>query len=230
MQIPSIGPAFIWVSTETRNRSRLLVSVGILLALSIPAFAQDDVEVETATQNTQTPSGKTVAGRTVDQYAEQLSSENRVVRLRAIKSLGAFGEAAGDVLVSALENDDRAVVYTAAVHLGRIGNQPLKSAVEPLTALAENKDSLSLRMAASFALCRAGQIDKRLSVLADALSYPDRGTACSAAELIGMLGKDAAAAIEPLEKVFANNDPAKRNGDYHVGGAANNALRKIRGE
>jgi hypothetical protein len=33
-----------------------------------------------------------------------------------------------------------------------------------------------------------------------------------------------------LEKAFASNDPAKRNGDYHIGGAANNALRKIRGE
>ena len=39
-----------------------------------------------------------VAGRSVAQYAEQLESEDRVVRLRAARSLAPFGAAAGDVL------------------------------------------------------------------------------------------------------------------------------------
>lgn len=172
----------------------------------------------------------TIAGRTVGQYAQMLDSDNRVVRLRAVKSLGAFGESAGETLTAALVHDDRAVAYTAAVHLGRIGGKPLQSAVEPLIRMVENKESLALRMASAFALCRAGQMDQRLKVLTDTLTYPDRGTVCSAAELIGMLGTDAAAAIEPLETTAAKNDPAKRNGDYHMGGAALNALRKIRGE
>lgn len=199
-----------------------------------PSAAQESTaqvtSTEVATSNATAAPSKTVAGKTVQQYADLLDETSRVVRLRAIKSLGAFGESAGPVLKSALGHSDRAVAYTAAVHLGRIGGEPLAAAIDPLTQLAENEDSLSLRLAGSFALCRAGQIDERLSVLTDALTYPERGMACSAAELIGMLGSDAKAAIETLEEVAANNDAIKRNGDYHVGGAAKNALRKIRGE
>jgi hypothetical protein len=229
MSITPIRTAFVTVSTRKPIQSGRVVFVACVLALVTPAVAQESA-VETVTEKRITPTEETIAGRTVDQYAEQLASENRVVRLRAVKSLGAFGEAAGPALKSALTHDDRAVAYTAAVHLGRIRGEPLKLSVEELTQLAENKESLALRLAGAFALCRAGQIEKRLSVLIDALSYPDRGTACSAAELIGMLGNEAEAAIEPLEKVFAKNDPAKRNGDYHIGGAAKNAIRKIRGE
>ncbi|QDT13880.1 HEAT repeat domain-containing protein [Planctomycetes bacterium K23_9] len=212
--------------------SAFLVAAGMLICPLAVTVAQEAVDASASNVSTDSAAGddQKVAGRTIDQYQELLGDENRVVRLRAVKSLGAFGKDAGQVLLSALAHDDRAVAYIAAVQLGRIGGDPLQAAVEPLTKLAENKDSLALRMAGSYALCCAGQMDQRLPILIDALSYPDRGTACSAAELIGMLGADAESAIEPLKKVHAANDPAKRNGDYHVGGAAMNALRKVRGE
>lgn len=213
---------------------RCFLTLLVVTAWWIPTqsrcFAQQTATEPEAVATDDREAIDTVAGRTIEQYAELLGSDNRVVRLRAVKSLGAFGQQAGEVLKTALGHQDRAVAYTAAVHLGRIGGEPLKSAIEPLTELAENKDSLSLRMAGAFALCRAGQLDQRLSVLTGAITYPDRGTACSAAELIGMIGPDAKAAIGVLEKTQADNDPEKRNGDYHVGGAASNALRKIRGE
>ena len=184
-----------------------------------------------STVRSQSPAeAKTVAGKTVEQYAKLVESENRTVRLRAAKSLGAFGQVAGKALTQALGHTDRAVQYTAAVHLGRIGGDALRDAKAKLAELAESKQSLALRMAGAFALCKAGETEKRLAVLTGALTYPDRGTACSAAELIGMLGPDAKAAIAPLEAVYVEHKPGKKGGDYHIGGAANNALRKIRGE
>ncbi len=172
----------------------------------------------------------TVAGRTVDDYAAQLNSPDRVVRLRAVKSLGAFGEAAGDPLVKALESDDKAVQTTAAVTLGRMGGKPLQTAKPQLASISKDETSLALRVAASFALCRAGDIDKHLPTMIDALSYPERGMVCSTAELIGMLGPSAKAAIEPLQQAYQKNRPGAKGGDYHIGGAAMNALRKIKGE
>ena len=171
---------------------------------------------------------KTIAGRTVDQYSEQLTNANRTIRLRAVKSLGAFGEAAGPALQSALAHDDPAVVYTAAVHLGRIGGEPLKGCVAKLQTIVNNQDSLALRMASAFALCRAGNVDENLSVIIQALEHPNRGMVCSAAELLGMLGRDGAAAVDALEAVYKKHKPGVKGGDYHKGGAANNALRKIR--
>lgn len=171
-----------------------------------------------------------VAGKTIEQYASDLASPDRVVRLRAVKSLGAFGPSAGDALQQALDNDDKAVQYTAAVQLGRIEGKPLQAAKERLEEIATDKESLALRVAASFALCRAGQIDQHLPVMIKALKYPERGMVCSTAELLGMLGSDAQAAIKPLEAAYEKNRPGAKGGDYHIGGATMNALRKIKGE
>ena len=169
-----------------------------------------------------------VAGRTVDDYAAQINDDDRVVRLRAIKSLGAFGAAAGEVFSESLGHDDAAVRYIAAVHLGGIGGEPLENSKTRLSELAADETSLAVRLAASYALCRAGLLDQHLPLLIKTLDYPERGTACSAAELIASIGPSAAAAIQPLEAVYEKNRPGVKGGDYHIGGAAMNALRKIR--
>jgi hypothetical protein len=170
----------------------------------------------------------TVAGRTVDQYAAELNAQDRVVVLRAAKSLGAFGAVAGETLRESLDHQDAAVRYIAAEHLGRIGGKPLETSIERLCELAADESSLAVRLAASFALCRNGLTDDHLPLLIETLDYPERGMACSAAALIGMIGPQAAAAIGPLETVYEKNRPGAKGGDYHVGGAAMNALRKVR--
>lgn len=170
----------------------------------------------------------TVSGRTIDEYAALLDDTDRVVRLRAIKSLGAFGVDAGDAIRKGLEHDDAAMRYTAAVHLGRIGGKPLELAAARLAKLAADKKSHAVRMAASYALCETGNTAEHLPLLIESLSYPERGMACCAAELLGRLGPDAEAAIEPLEAAYAKHAPGTQGGDYHIGGAAKNALRKIR--
>jgi len=170
-----------------------------------------------------------IAGRELPHYQSQLDSDNRVVRLAAAKTLGAFGEAAGPALATALKHEDPGVRYTAAVHLGRIGGDPLKKATAPLLKMRNDASSLAGQQAAAFALCRSGSIDGHLSLLIERLSYPERAMACSAAELLGMIGPPAAPALETLEKVKQDN-PATGKGDYHLGAAAGHAIEKIQSE
>jgi len=172
----------------------------------------------------------TVAGRSLDQYARQLSDADRVVRLRAVRSLGVFGEGAGSALQGGLNHEDAAIRYVAAVQLGRIGGSPLLQAKRRLQKLAGDQSSLAVRLAASFALCRLGEVDQHLPLLTESLNHPARGTACSAAELIGRIGPPAAPAVAALVATVEANRPGQRRGDYHLGGAAMNALRSIRGE
>ena len=201
--------------------SRTYFACSYLLLLGVTSVsAADNPQTDTATV--------AIAGQTIDGYAAKLNDANRVVRLRAARSLGAFGAAAGDAVRESLAHDDAAVRYIAAENLGRIGGKPLEQAKARLTELANDETSLAVRLAASFALCRAGSIEQHLPLLIETLRYPERGTACSAAELIGNIGPAAAAAIEPLEEVHEKNRPGAKGGDYHVGGAAMNALRKLR--
>lgn len=197
-----------------RSFSNLILfsALGFLFAGTTFAFAQNE---------------NTVAGRTVDQYVKQLNDPDRVVRLRAIRSLGALGEPAGDALTNGLNHQDAAVRYIAAVCLGRIAGPPLRKAKERLQVLADDETSLAVRIAASFALCRDGDVPEHLPLLVQTLKHPVRGVACSAAELIGQIGPDAAPAIEALEAAYKNNQPGTGKGDYHVGGASHNALRKV---
>ena len=170
-----------------------------------------------------------VAGYTLADYAEQIQSEDRVIRLRAARSLAPFGDAAGELLLESLDHQDAAVRFIAAENLGRLGGDPLEEAVGRLCELAEDESSHAVRLAASFALCRHGLDDMHLPFLIETLDYPERGMACTAAFLIGEIGPDAKAAQRALEKAFEANRPGARGGDYHLGGAAQNALRKIRG-
>lgn len=141
----------------------------------------------------------TVAGRELAAWVADLGSEHRVVRLRAVRSLAPFGAAAGEALRSALKADDPAVRYIAAVDLGRLAGDPLRLALEKLTVLRADPQHPAVQMAAAFALCRSGNGEGNLSLLVERLEYPERAMACSAAELLEMLGPlpaDAAAALE----------------------------------
>jgi hypothetical protein len=180
------------------------------------------------------PDGTTrVAGRTLEQYAADLDHSDRTVRLRGAWSLGVFGrdaeqrERVGEILRRSLDHCDAAIRYLASRHLGELGDESLQAARKPLERLARDDSSHAVRMAASFALCRLGRIDEHLPLLIESLSYPERGMVCSAAELIGAIGPSAKPALKTLQSVHKANRPGKKGGDYHIGGATINALRKI---
>ena len=190
-----------------------LLPILLLVATSVVALAADPPEL--------------VAGKSLEQTSSDLDSQDRVVRLRAIRTLGVFGDPAGKALQTALDHEDPAVRYLAAEQLGMLGGESLQTAEPKLQKLAEDTASLSVQMAASFALCRSGKIDQHLPLLIQSLTYPERGTACSAAALIGNIGPQAKNAIAPLEAVHQKHRAGVKGGDYHRGGAAMNALRKI---
>jgi len=169
----------------------------------------------------------TVAGRTVESCKAELKDSNRVVRCAAARTLGAFGEAAGPALTEALTHDDPAVRYLAASHLGRIGGKPLDNAKKNLRKLFQDDSSAAVRLSAAYALCAAGDSDDPLRLLITRLESPERAMCCSAAEMLGQLGATAAPALSALEKARDENLPGGK-GDYHLGGAATEAMRKIR--
>ncbi len=197
-----------------------------LLVAAIFCLGSADARVGAAAS----PAPETIAGKSIGQYAEQLADPDRVVRLRAARSLGAFGEKAGDALRRGLDHDDAAVRYVVAVHLGRIGGQPLELAQQNLDALAKDNSSLAVQIASSYALCCSGEVEQHLPLLIESLNNPIRGIACSAAELIGQIGPAASQAIDALNGIYKQNEPGTGKGDSHLGGAAQNALRKIQNE
>jgi hypothetical protein len=217
----------------------LSLSLCVSVAVSIPATTGSLRAAETL------PGPERIAGMTLADCVEQLGSEVRPERLRAIRTLGLFDQAAAEPLAEALSHSDPAVRFLAATQLGRIGGKALQSNVAELAKRVGDPDdqrierqqnpdsgdpSPSVRVAAAYALCEAGQTDVYLTVILDALDHPDRGMCCYAADLIGRLGGDARAALPKLQQVHAANKPGVRGGDYHRGGAAMNAIRKIRGE
>ncbi|TWT92418.1 HEAT repeat domain-containing protein [Stieleria varia] len=195
---------------------------------ALPATILSQADSKGAASETPQADRPTIAGQSMGQYAEQLDDESRVVRLRAIKSLGAFGSPAAEHIVAALTHKDAGVRYIAAVHLGHIGGESLKSAVETLQQQSEGESSYAVKMAIAFALCNADvDTQSHLQTLSAALDHPDRGTSCSAAELLGDLGSKAEPVLAKLRDVHAKNKPGVKGGDYHRGGAAMNAIRKI---
>ena len=204
-----LAMTLIQKTTTTKTKTLLLFLIGTLLGSQVQG------------------NEPLIAGRTLDQWAEMTTDANRVVRLRAVKTLGAFGAPAKDALSDALSSPDAAVRYTAAVHLGRVAAKELnETALTTLQRLAADETQPAVQMAAAFALFKNNSNPQHMSLLINRLDYPERGMSCSAAEMLGMLGEDATAAVPALEKTF-NKHGKNSEGDYHRGKAAQNALRKI---
>ena len=166
----------------------------------------------------------TVAGRTADQWAADLTSDARPARGRAALSLRAFGPAGAPLLADALTNDDEAVRFWAAEGLGMTPDAPaVKDARGDLLLMAVDGGTAE-RLAAAFALGAMGEPDAALPVLLDGLDHPSRGVAVTAADFLARLGKTAAPAGETLKKA------ALTHADYHVRYRSAQALAAATGE
>jgi hypothetical protein len=181
-----------------------------------------------------------VAGRTLAKWSADLADPRDIVRLRAVKTLGAFGEEARAPLTAALADANAGVRYWAASHLGELGTRSALGAGgaasdtlrKKLLELEEKDPEPAVRMAAAFALASAEdgeELGRRVEKLTAHLADPERSMALSAAEFLGRLGPKAKGAVPALERAFEAHAPASRGSgvDYHVRGAVQNALRKI---
>ncbi len=163
-----------------------------------------------------------VAGRTLGEWTGQLESRKRSRRLLAVLTLPSFGAAAVEPLARSLGHSDEAIRYWAASGLGDLAHKSsrTKTVLATLENLAKHK-SIGLRASAAYALCRLGKAGSGLPVLIKALEHPQRGVACSAADFLARIGPPAVAAVEALQAAMMHKD-------YHVKGAAREALRRIR--
>lgn len=171
---------------------------------------------------TQAKDPKRVAGRNLAAWSKDLNSKNQTQRLRAARTLAIFGASAVPQLTKGLVHDDPSVRYWAASHLGDLGAKG-----RPATAaLKKNRadDSFAVQMATAYALAKVDQPGGNLNVLIDGLNSVERGTASSAAEFLGRVGTAAKPALAELERVYAKHK------DYHVRGAAKNALRFVKND
>lgn len=193
----------------------LLVSIGTIQGkpFQIACMAQESVRF---------------AGKTAAEHTALLDSPQREIRLRAARSLARFGSEAALELRETLSHADPAMRYIAAEALGDIGGNSLQQSIDQLSDLQQNDHMHSVRLAASYALCRAGKLDRPLQFMIKTLDYPERGMACASAFLIGQIGPPAIDAKAALEKTLDANRPGTKGGDYHLGGEAINALRKLK--
>ncbi|WP_206036314.1 HEAT repeat domain-containing protein [Crateriforma spongiae] len=205
-----------------RRQSPLLFVLS-LLCLACPWVSADDA-------NSAKPDDRltvdVVAGRTADDWVGELDSTDRTDRLRALRSLAPMGVSVAPQVGRCLEHDDAAMRYLACSILGDLGPEAVKPFSNTLKRMVKTDPMKSTQMAAAYALCRGGEMEQYLATLTDRLEYPERGMACCAAELIGRLGPDAKDAVPALQKAYRTHKPGG-GGDYHIGGAAKNALRKL---
>jgi N-sulfoglucosamine sulfohydrolase len=165
---------------------------------------------------------KQVAGRAPSSWAKDLESKNQTRRLRAARTMAIFGEAAIPQLTTMLAHQDPSIRYWAASHLGDLD----KAGATANAQLRKNRgdELFSVRMATAYALSRTDSPKGNLEILIAGLHTPERGTAASAADFLGRIGTAASKAIPELEKTYAKHK------DYHVRGAAKNALRFVKND
>lgn len=171
---------------------------------------------------------QSIAGRTLSQWTADLAHPNEFVRLRAAKTLRAFGRPAVPSLSRALSDRHAGVRYWAASHLGDFATAS-RETVSRLKSLKSGEHP-AVAMAAAYALCRVDSTDSHIELLIERLESSQRGTACCAAEFLGRLGSEGKPAVAALEAAFERHKRGVRGADYHVNGAAQNALRQILGQ
>lgn len=146
--------------------------------------------------------------------AAALADENRWVRwyaAEALANVGAEASLAVDALCQALDHEDRYTRRRAAVALGRIGPAG-RPAIARLESLASDDPDRTVREAARTALfqvnldalaaARASQADSRIQELIARLDEDDEFESVAAANALGRLGPEAAAAAPALARAL----------------------------
>ena len=171
-----------------------------------------------------------IAGRTLQQWAQDLEADNEIVQARAAKMLGLFGPQAVPTLKRCLNHPSEAVRYWACSSLGDLAPRGDQQLVERLKQLKNDPEHPACAMAAAYALCRIEGPQEHIGLLIRRLDHGEPGMATSACDFLGRLGPLARSAIPALERTARTfHDKVRRHIHrvYHVDRAAENALRQI---
>lgn len=165
-----------------------------------------------------------VAGRTLEGWEVDLASKNPVVRHRAAKTIGIFGEEGVESLITMLDHSDPTVRYWAASSLGNLGTRAV-SAKPALEKIAQD-ESAPVQLAAAYALSSINDVDRWSAPLMAAIESKTRETACTAADFLARLGPKATTLLKKIDA--KHQEYVKSNDDYHIRGSLENAVRAIR--
>lgn len=178
----------------------------------------------------QKPSARRIAGRTLQEWAQDLHRPNEIVQARAAKMIGLFGPQAVPVLKQCLSHSSEAVRYWACSYLGDLAPRGDGKLVERLKQLESDPKHPACAMAAAYALCRIAGPQGHIELLIQRLDHGEPGMAMAACDFLGRLGPQAKAAVPALERAARTFYPQVRrhiHRVYHVDRAAENALRQI---
>lgn len=138
--------------------------------------------------------------RTTAEWAGQLSSENQLDRIAAVKALGVLD--AVPSLNEALGHDDPVIRYWAAVEIGRSERPEDMSALKA----ALEDEAPYVRVAAAEAFCHLGQPEVGVPVLVVLLEHPLDAVRLGAISSLESIGPQAAPAREAIDKATKDSD------------------------
>ncbi len=142
------------------------------------------------------------------EWTAQLNSEDRHDRLAAIRAVGELARKnpedsrSTEVLRSAFTHEDAAVRHWAVRSAGSMDDRGSSFEEDLRTRLSD--DEVHVRVWAAQALCRLGQQEEAIPVLAEALSDTNGGTRLHAAHALEALGEDARPVVEALRGVLGD--------------------------
>lgn len=143
-------------------------------------------------------------GRTLDQWRGALQSSDRTERLIAARAVGEMAVAgdweATSALTAALDHEDSAVRYWAAVALAEIGDRA-RPAESKLVAAMEDPTP-EVRIRAAFALARLGRAGQAVPALIRELGSLEKGARLLAVHALDDLDELARPAADALRGVL----------------------------
>ena len=147
-------------------------------------------------------------------------------RVRDTASLSLAGREALPKLVQALDDEDAAARYWAAIGIGNLGPRA-DSALDRMRRSLQD-DSASVRIAAARALCRMGQTQEAVPLLARELTDGGQWVRLSAAIVLDEIDADARPALDAMKAALTPRKDFLWNGKYTVR-VINRALNELLG-
>lgn len=150
---------------------------------------------------------RSVYGKELTTWLDQLNQGTPLQRLKAIQSLAACGPEAALVLVFALRDPDPSVVYWAAVGLGALGEKEMHTDIEALLG----HDSPTVRLGAGRALAMLGAGEAAIPALIPLCSHEDPSVRLLAVQVFEAMGPTSVPVRLALQRAAedANGDVAK---------------------
>lgn len=161
---------------------------------------------------------QTHVGRSLAEWRLLLDSSDRQERLLAIRAVGEMAEQgwpdSDTALVAALDHEDSAVRYWAAVGVGLLDRGAARAETR-LLELMNDDPAAEVRVQAAYVLAGLGH-DGAVERLAQALEHPNQGVRLYAAHALDALGEDARAAVPALQAAVSDEFDYVRRVSRHA--------------